>query len=101
MNRLRLSLAVAISAASLGYLAVDFSSNNGMIANVFAATPLSNAELQTQLQAQGYTDIQDIQHDGKRVSVTATKDGQAAQLAVNPTTGQVRRGADADDDDDD
>jgi hypothetical protein len=33
--------------------------------------------------------------------VTATKDGQTAQLVVNPTTGQIRRGSDVDDDDDD
>jgi hypothetical protein len=102
MNRTRLSLvAAALSGLAVVYLAADFSSNNGVIANVFAATPLSDAELQTRLQQQGYTDIQNLRRDGKRVTATATKDGQTAQLAVNPTTGQVRRGADADDDDDD
>jgi hypothetical protein len=102
MNRLQLSLVTAVlSGLAVAYLAVDSSNNNGMIANVFAATPLSDAELQTRLQQQGYSDIQNLQHDGKRVSVTATKDGQTAQLVVNPTTGQIRRGSDVDDDDDD
>jgi hypothetical protein len=100
MNRIRLSLAAAaLSGLAAVYVAVDLS-NRGPIANAFAATPLSDAELQTRLQEQGYTNILNLQHDGKRVRVTASKDGQTAQLVVNPTTGEVRRGSDADDDDD-
>jgi Peptidase propeptide and YPEB domain len=102
MNRLRLSLVAAVlSGLAVAYVAVDASSKDGIIANVFAATALSDAALQTRLQEQGYTNIQNLRHDGKRVSVTATKDGQTAELMVNPSTGQVRHGSDADDDDDD
>jgi hypothetical protein len=65
-----------------------------------AATHLSDAEIQGRLQAQGFSNLQDLQHSGDRVIMTATKDGQTGQLAVNPNTGKVIRDSDGDDDDD-
>ncbi len=86
--------------ALVGFIGADVSSGGGVIARAFAATTLSDAELQSRLQTQGFSNVQNLRHEGRRVFVTATKDGQTGQIAVNPTTGQIAHGNDGDDDDD-
>jgi len=78
----------------------DSSTSRSAIAQAFAAPQLSDVELQSRLQAQGYTNVQSLKHDGGNlVTVTASKDGQTAQLIVDGATGQV--GLSDDDDGDD
>jgi hypothetical protein len=90
-------LALAIAGFSLGVL---WPSGTALVSGLFAATPLSDAELQRRLQAQGFSDLQNFRHEGNRVIVTATRNGETDQLVVDPSTGQPIRGSgDADDDD--
>lgn len=73
-----------------------------IISRTFAGVPLSDAEIQNRLQAEGYSNIHNLQHVGDRVIVTATKDGLTDQFAVDPVTGKATRsitGQDTDDDD--
>ena len=54
----------------------SISTNKGAIARAFAVPLLSDVDLQSRLQAQGYTNIQNLKHDGNLVTATASKDGQ-------------------------
>lgn len=72
-----------------------------IISRTFAGTPLPDREIQSRLQAQGYSNIQNLQHEGNRVVVTATKEGLTGQFAVDPTTGKVMHGFGGQDNDDD
>ncbi len=103
MNPLRIAVVVGgiLIAGATALALVMSSSRDGLIARTFAAVPLSDVEIQTRLEAQGFSNVQNIQHSGNRVIVTATKDGQTGQLAVNPATGNVIRDTDGDDGDDD
>jgi hypothetical protein len=89
----------ALSGAAAGALVLtDVARNEGFIARALAASQLSDAELQSKLQEQGYTNVQILRRDKNRAVATAMKNGQTMQLAVNGATGRV--GADDDDDDD-
>ncbi len=91
--------AVALSCAVGGTLVLTgVVDKDALIQRAFAAVQLSDAELQGKLQAQGYTNVQILQHEGNRTLVSATKDGDAVQLSLNASTGRV---AGDDDDDDD
>jgi len=82
----------------LGLVALDTLSVHGLVASTFAAVPLSDAELQNRLQSQGFSNVLNIQREGNRAVLTATKDGQTAQITVDSRTGKVK--SDNDDDDD-
>ena len=101
MNPLRTALiafGLLVAASTAIVLALDA---NGLIAQTFAAVPLPDSEIQSRLQAQGFSNVQNLQHDGSRVIVTATKDGLTGQLAVDPSSGKVIRDSDGDDNDND
>jgi hypothetical protein len=89
--------AIAIGGFSLGVL---WPAGKALVAQVVAAPQLSDSELQGRLQAQGFSNLQNLRHEGNRVIVTATRDGQTGQLTVDPRTGQPIQGyQDVDDDD--
>jgi hypothetical protein len=92
--------AIALSgvAASALFL-TDVASKDGRISRAFAATRLSDSELQSKLQEQGYTNVQILRHEGNRVTATATKNGQNVQLTANGETGLVDVPDDDGDDD--
>ena len=60
----------------------------------FAA--MSDAQIQQNLQGQGYTNIKIGEHDKGHVDVTATKNGKVEKLAVDPQTGAVKTDTDND-----
>jgi peptidase YpeB-like protein len=60
----------------------------------FAA--MSDAQIQQNLQGQGYTNIKIGEHDKGHVDVTATKKGKVEKLAVDPQTGAVKTDTDND-----
>jgi peptidase YpeB-like protein len=62
----------------------------------FAA--MSDAQIQQNLQAQGYTNIKIGEHDKGHVDVTATKNGKVEKLAVDSQTGAVKADTDQDKD---
>ena len=94
-------LAGALLALGIGTITlIDVSDGSGLIGKVFAAAPLPDAEIQSRLQDQGYSDLKDFRHEGRRVIVTANKDGRTEQLVVDPRTGVPITGSDDDDDDD-
>jgi hypothetical protein len=101
MNRARTALiAATLTAGAAASLVVAISPDaNRLIGRTFAATPLSDDEIQSRLQAQGFSNVQNLQQDGNRVIVTATRNGLTGQHAVNPATGKVIRDNDDDDDD--
>ena len=103
MNPWRIAFVIGglLIAGATGIITVTSLGSGQFIVRTFAAVPLSDAEIQSRLQVQGYSNLQNLQHEGNRVIVTATKDGQTGQLAVSPTTGQVIRDGDGDDKDDD
>ena len=104
MNPLRTAVllgGILIAVSTTLVLVMSSSGRDGLIARTLAAAPLSDAEIQSRLEVQGFSNVQNVQHNGNRVIVTATKDGQTGQLAVNPTTGNVIRDTDGDDGDDD
>ena len=100
MRRSRMVLtAAAVSGAAAFLLVVsDLSTSKGVIAQALAVPLLSDMDVQSRLQAQGYTNIQNLKHDGNLVTATASKDGQTTQLIVDGATGQV--GLSGDDGDD-
>ncbi len=89
---------IILGTGAAALVAVDLSTDSGFLKQALAAPQLPDTELQARLQAQGYTNIQDLRHAGGRVFTTATKDGQTTQVAVNGATGQVGQ-VDGDDDD--
>lgn len=64
---------------------------------VFGQGAMTDAQIQQKLQSQGYTNVQVTKHEKGHVDVTATKNGKAEKLAVNPQTGAPT--PDTDDDD--
>ena len=70
------------------------------VTQVLAGVPLSDSDLEDHLEAQGFTDIQGLRHDGGRVVVTATRFGHTEQFTVDETTGDPVQSTDDDDDDD-
>ncbi len=62
----------------------------------FAA--MTDAQIQQNLQAQGYTNIKIGEHDRGHVDVTASKNGTIEKLAVDPQTGAVKPDTDEDKD---
>jgi hypothetical protein len=104
MNPSRIALIVGgllIAGATGIVTAMSFGGGQFVARTFAAAVPLPDAEIQSRLQAQGFSNLQNLQHKGNRVIVTATKDGQTAQVAVSPTTGEVIRDGDGDDNDND
>ena len=103
MNRLKTAWIVGglLMVALTSLVTAISPGSDGWIARTSAAVPLSDSELQSRLEFQGYSNIQNVQHNGDRVVVTATKNGQTGELAVSPTTGKVMRDSDGDDNDDD
>jgi hypothetical protein len=103
MNPLRIAFVVGalLIAGSTALLMMTFPGTGGLVARTFAATPLPDAEIQSRLESQGFSNIQGVQHNGNRVIVMATKDGKTGQLAVDPVTGNVIQDSDGDDNDDD
>ncbi len=85
MRRSRMILtAVALSSAAAFLLVIsDLSTNKSAIARAFAIPLLSDVDLQSRLQSQGYTNIQNLKHDGNLVTATASKDGQTTQPIVD------------------
>src|SRR5258708_25832736 len=75
MNRGRTALIAAglIVVAATSLVVVISSDTNGLVARTFAATQLSDAEIQGRLQSQGFSNIQNLQHDRNRVIVQATR----------------------------
>ena len=59
---------------------------------------MTDAQIQQKLQSEGHTNVQVTKHDEGYIDVTATKDGRAEKLAVNPKTGAVRPETDSDND---
>ncbi|MGE5269654.1 MAG: PepSY domain-containing protein [Thiohalocapsa sp.] len=55
---------------------------------------MSDTQIQQNLQAQGYSNIKIGDHDKGHVDVTATNNGRAAELAVDPQTGTVKTDTD-------
>jgi hypothetical protein len=96
--RVALTAGALVSVTAAAIVAVNLPSIQSLISDAVAATQLSDAELKSQLQAEGYTNLQEIQHKGDRVYVMATKDGQTRQLVVDAVTGKQ---VSEDDDDDD
>jgi hypothetical protein len=81
--------AVGLSVLAAGALISSGAVNvNGLVTQAFAATQLSDAELQAQLQEQGYSNVHIWRHEGSRVKASAVKNGHAVQLALNGATGQ-------------
>lgn len=68
----------------------------GASASAFAA--MSDSQIEQKLQQQGYTNIKIGEHDKGHVDVTATKNGAAEKLAVDPATGAVKPDTDNDND---
>jgi hypothetical protein len=94
-------LAAALTGFAAGTVVVArFAGTNQVIAQGFAAAQLSDSELGARLRAQGYTDIQILRRESGHVNVRATKDGQTADLTVDPATGAIANPAARDDDDD-
>jgi len=91
--------AVILSALSGGTVLAVVAPNHSRI---LAAQQLSDVELQSKLQAQGYSGLRDIRRNGNRVHVTVLQNGQSVRLTVDSRTGQAlgERGVDDDDDDD-
>lgn len=91
MRRSRMIFTVAaVSGAAAAVLVVsDLPTGKGVIAQALAVPLLSDVDVQSRLQAQGYTNIQNLKHDGNLVTATASKDGQTTQLIVDGATGQV------------
>lgn len=58
---------------------------------------LSDAQITQEVESQGYSNVQIKERDEDHIDVTATKDGQTMELAVNPQTGQVQPDTDNDD----
>lgn len=100
MNRMR---AAGASTGLVGLVLIAFIAASpggcGLITHALAAAPLSDWDLRSHLQAQGYSDIQNLRHEGRRVVVTATKDGQTSEFVVDSATGKAARSTDDDDDD--
>lgn len=59
---------------------------------------MSDAQIQQNLHAQGYTNIKIGDHDKGHVDVTATKNGRSEKLAVDPQTGAMKADTDQDKD---
>lgn len=102
MNRAREMLMIAgltLTAAALVTGAISPGSI-GLTARTFAAAPLSDDEIRILMAARGFTDVQNIRHDGAKVLMTATKNGQTGEIAVSDLTGNILRDGGDDDDDD-
>ena len=62
----------------------------------FAADKMTDAQIQEKLKADGYTNVQIIEHDKNHIDVKAMKNGKIEKLAVNPQTGAVTPDTDND-----
>jgi hypothetical protein len=58
-----------------------------------SSVAMSEEQVRTQLQAQGYSDVQNITRDGNDFRVRASRDGRPMDLRVNAFTGTVNTGA--------
>lgn len=81
-----------LSTATLGVILLAGSSGLAFA----QATPVTDAQIQQKLQSEGYTHVQVTKHDKDHIDVTATKDGKAEKLAVNPQTGALMQDTDND-----
>ena len=54
-----------------------------------ADKPLSEADVKAKLEAAGYTNVHDVEREGKHFDADATKDGKEIHLHVNATTGAI------------
>ena len=101
MKRLTIStIAAAYCVGSMG-MALAANDTSGTSSGASAQTgssPMSDSQIQQELQSAGYTNIQGLKHEGDHVNVTATKNGQTTKLVVDARTGHVAQDTDDDDD---
>lgn len=48
---------------------------------------MTDTQIQQKLQSEDYTDVRITEHERGRINVTATRNGKAEKLVVNPQTG--------------
>ena len=83
------------------FVILAVSNGSGRVTQVLAAVPLTDADIEDRLEAQGFTGIKDLHHEGTRVVVTATRWGHTDQFVIDPMSGDPVQSKDDDDDDDD
>ena len=82
--------------AALPGLAFAADTAGGGRATRVQATPMTDAQIQKKLTADGYTNVQITEHDKNHVDVKATKNGKTEKLAVDPKTGAATPDTDND-----
>jgi hypothetical protein len=87
---------ILLLAASPGLASAAETADLGGLATTVQATRMTDAQIQEQLKADGYTNVQITEHDKDHVDVKAKKNGKTEKLAVNPQTGAVTPDTDND-----
>ncbi len=98
----RIVMTVFGAAVVLGLPTVGFAGEDQPApASAADSAQMSDAQIRDQLAQDGYT-VQELKHEGDRISVIATDDrGTTSKLLVDAKTGRATPVADDDDDDDD
>jgi hypothetical protein len=91
----RATIAGTLLMASLAVAAGSLAAGS-RIANA-QTSQMTDEQVQQKLQSAGYTNIQIVGHESRRIEATAQKNGATQKLVVDPQTGAIAANKDDDD----